>query len=92
MPRWVFVSPGLPSGFPGENFMDSTLGGLASSIRSLLNVVHTVLIPASSIPRAISPIDWLQMTQVGVRKAISTPRSFSSAPTFLEFSSSGPVT
>lgn len=92
MPRCVFTSPGLPSGFPGENFMDKTLGGRASSIRSFLNVVHTVGIPASSTPRAISPTDWLQITQVGVKNAISTRSSFSLAPTFLEFSSSGPVT
>ncbi len=92
MPRWVFISPGFPSGFPGENFMDNTLGGLASSIMSLLNVVHTVLIPASSIPRAISPTDWLQITQVGVKNAISIPSSFSRFPAFLELSRRGPVT
>jgi hypothetical protein len=92
MPRWVFISPGLPSGLPGENFIDSVLGGLASSMMSLLNVVHTVLIPASSIPRAISPTDWLQITQVGVKNAISTPSSFRRAPAFFALSSSGPVT
>jgi hypothetical protein len=92
MPRCVFTSPGLPSGFPGENFTDKTLGGRASSIRSLLNVVHTVGIPASSTPRATSPTDWLQMTQVGVRNAMSTLSSLSRSPTFFEFSSSGPVT
>jgi hypothetical protein len=57
MPRWVVVSPGLPRGLPGENFMDNTLGGLASSIMSLRNVAHTVLMPAFSTPLAISPTD-----------------------------------
>jgi hypothetical protein len=57
IPLWVFMSPGLPSGLPGENFIDKILGGLASSIRSERNVVHTVLIPDASIPLAISPTD-----------------------------------
>jgi hypothetical protein len=57
MPRWVFISPGLPSGLPGENLRDKILGGLANSIRSERNVVHTVLIPEASIPLAISPTD-----------------------------------
>lgn len=57
MPRWVATSPGFPRGLPGENFMDRILGGRASLMRSLLNVVQTVLIPAPSTPRAISPTD-----------------------------------
>jgi hypothetical protein len=57
MPFWVSISPGLPSGLPGENFRDSILGGLASSMMSLRNVVQTVLIPSSSRTLAISPTD-----------------------------------
>ena len=72
--------------------MDNTLGGLVSSIMSFRNVVHTVLIPDSSIPLAVSPTDWLQRTQVGVRKAMSTPSFFRRFPTFLAFSSNVSVT
>jgi hypothetical protein len=92
IPFWVFISPGLPRGLPGENFMDNTLGGLVSSIMSFRKVVHTVLIPASSITLAVSPTDWLQITQVGVRKAMSTPSSLRRFPTSLEFSSNLSVT
>ncbi len=87
----IFLSPGLPSGLPGENLRDNILGGFVSSISSLLNVTHTVLMPDSSSPLATSPTDWLQMTHVGVRKAISTPSPLSRFPTVREFSRSGPV-
>lgn len=55
--RCIFLSPGFPRGLPGENLSDNILGGLASSIKSFLNVTHTVLIPDSSTTLAISPTD-----------------------------------
>ncbi len=88
----IFLSPGSPRGLPGGNFRDKILGGLTSSIMSLLNVTHTVLIPDSSIPLETTPTDWLQMIQVGVKKAISTPSSLRRFPAFLAFSRRGPVT
>jgi hypothetical protein len=57
MPLWVSLSPGFPSGFPGENFIDNILDGLVNSMISFLKVVHTVAIPDSSTPLAISPTD-----------------------------------
>lgn len=57
MSRCIFLSPGCPRGLPGENLRESILGGLVSSIMSFLNVTHTVLMPDSSIPLAVSPTD-----------------------------------
>ncbi len=59
---------------------------------SFLNVTETVLIPAFSNSLAINPTDWLQITHVGVRKAISISRFLRRLPTSLEFSRRGPVT
>ncbi|GBE04240.1 hypothetical protein BMS3Abin09_01173 [bacterium BMS3Abin09] len=83
--RCVSISPGFPSGFPAENFVETILGGLASPVISGLNEIQTVLIPAFSMFLAISPTDWLQRIHVGVRKTISTPLSLSIPPSFAEF-------
>jgi hypothetical protein len=57
MSRCIFLSPGFPRGLPGENFRERILGGLVSSMISFLNVTHTVLMPDSSMPLAVSPTD-----------------------------------
>jgi hypothetical protein len=81
----LLLSPGLPRGLPAEDFTDRILGGLESSVISPLNETHTVLMPDFSRPLAISPTDWLHNTQVGVKKAISTPSPLRCLPTFDEF-------
>lgn len=53
----IFLSPGLPRGLPAEDFKDRIPGGLDSPVISFLNETHTVLIPDSSSPLAISPTD-----------------------------------
>lgn len=87
----IFMSPGLPSGFPAEVFTDNILGGLDSPVISFLKETHTVLIPDSSSPLAISPTDWLHNTQVGVKKAISTPSPFRCLPALTELLIRGAV-
>ena len=89
--RWVLLSPGLPSGLPAENFVETILGGLESSVISFLNEIQTVLTPAFSMLLAITPTAWLQRTQVGVRKAMSTPFSLSIFPSFFELFNSSLV-
>lgn len=86
---WNLILPGLPSGLPAEVFTDRILGGLESEVMSFLNVAHTVLMPDFSMYRAISPTDWVQSTQVGVRKAISTSSFLSWRPAFFALSMSG---
>ena len=87
----IFLSPGLPRGLPAEDFTDKIRGGRDSVVISCLNETHTVLIPDSSRPLAISPTDWLHNTQVGVKKAISTPSPFRCLPALIEFLISGAV-
>jgi hypothetical protein len=83
--RCVSLSPGFPRGLPAENFVETILGGLVSSVISFLNEIQTVLTPAFSIFLAITPIAWLQRTHVGVRKAMSMPLSLSIMPSLAEF-------
>ena len=91
MARCVLISPGAPSGLPADDFTQTILGGLESSVISFLNVMHTVLTPAFSMALAISPTDWQQSTQAGVRKTISTPSFLTRLPSSSEFFSNWPV-
>ncbi|MEW6599859.1 MAG: hypothetical protein AB1499_02725, partial [Nitrospirota bacterium] len=78
----IFLSPGFPSGLPVVDFTARIRGGLDSAVISFRKETHTVLMPDSSSPLAISPTDWLHNTHVGVKKAISTPSFFRYLPAF----------
>jgi len=76
---WVFLSKGLPMGWPRGYPTRTARGGLTFSVTVRFSDRERVGIPASSMALWISPTDWLQYPQPGVSKAALMPSFFISA-------------
>ena len=68
-------------GLPKGKRTRQTRGGCITSARPLFIITKTVEIPSASRARAISPLDRLQIGQVAVMTAASTPSALSSRAT-----------